>query len=567
MRNIVITLFLILNAFYISGSESAREVFAKGNGELLIPIHKNEKWGFCDKEKNMIIPFRYDDVQSIGRNRAKVFINRNCGLLNLSDGKELTPLMYDNIISIPLSVHSQSERYYRIRLNWNDGLIDSSGNVIIPPNYDSISVNLHNNLLEEIISVEHKNKVGVYNVKSKKLSPIKYDGVLFLNERIVLVWVGEKCGFVNSEEGEEITEIKYDFSPDVYLDHILYSSRYDDKEMVKVKFNGKYGFIDDQGVEFVPAIYDSTRRFNHGLAAVFLNGKWGFVDKWNNLQIPFKYDYAAAFDETNEDICLARVGINDKKGYIDKDGQEIIPIIYDDIDEFVDGICEAKLNEKRGVFDQFGREIVPVQYDNIHSNQWGRVPIVVEKGKKWGYYNRNSKRITPINYNDAEHFEGGLAMVSREGKYGYINEDGVEIVPLMFEDAYPWSLHGIAVVQQGGKWGAFNQKGEQILDFLYDDLWMNYSSLLEVQQNDLIALFDRSGKQLTPFRYDSVSRYWPYLHVNINDKTGLVDSLGNELLPVEYNYISLYGRKIFKVERDEKRYYVGKGGEIYHEEY
>jgi hypothetical protein len=562
----VITLLLILNAFHISGSGSAREVFAKGNGELLIPIHKNEKWGFCNKEKDMIIPFRYDDVQIIGRNRAKVFINRNCGLLNLSDGKELTPLMYDNIISIPLTVHSQSERYYRIRLNWNDGLIDSSGNVIIPPNYDSISVNLHNNSLEEIISVKHKDKRGVYNVKSKMLSSIKYDGFSILNERFVLVWVGDKCGFVNSEEGEEITEIKYDFSLDVYLNHIDYSFLYEDKEMAKVKLNGKYGFIDDQGIELVPAIYDSARGFNHGLVAVYLNGKWGFVDKWNNIKIPFKYDYAAAFDETNEDICLARVGIKDKRGYIDKDGQEIIPIIYDDIDEFVEGICEAKLNDKRGVFDQFGREIVPIQYDYIRINSWGKFPIKVKKGGKWGFYNRHGKRITPINYDEAGHFDSRLTMVSREGKYGYINEDGVEIVPLMFEDAYPWSLHGIAVVQQGDKWGAFNQKGDQILDFLYDDLHMNYSSLLEVQQNDLIALFDRSGKQLTSFRYDSVNRYWPYLHVIINDKIGLVDSLGNEVLPVEYKHLSLYGRNIFKVEREGKQYYVGKGGEIYHEE-
>ena len=45
---------------------------------------------------------------------------------------------------------------------------------------------------------------------------------------------------------------------------------------------GQYGFVDEQGNEVVPLMYDDAWHFSEGLAAVQLKGKWGFIDKKGN---------------------------------------------------------------------------------------------------------------------------------------------------------------------------------------------------------------------------------------------------------------------------------------------
>lgn len=58
--------------------------------------------------------------------------------------------------------------------------------------------------------------------------------------------------------------------------------------MAAVCKNGMWGYIDKQGKECIPCIYDYVdeglggeplRNFHEGLVAVCENDKWGFVDK------------------------------------------------------------------------------------------------------------------------------------------------------------------------------------------------------------------------------------------------------------------------------------------------
>ena len=41
----------------------------------LIPYRKGDKWGFCDKDKNIIILLKYDDVYKFKDGLAKVKLN------------------------------------------------------------------------------------------------------------------------------------------------------------------------------------------------------------------------------------------------------------------------------------------------------------------------------------------------------------------------------------------------------------------------------------------------------------------------------------------------------------
>lgn len=93
--------------------------------------------------------------------------------------------------------------------------------------------------------------------------------------------------------------------------------------MVQSKSGEKIGFINTNGEQAIPAIYEygsfSSEGFKEGLCAVNYMGKWGFIDKSGNEVIPFKYRYAYAF---NNGKAKVKVGKN-RWIYIDKNGNKV----------------------------------------------------------------------------------------------------------------------------------------------------------------------------------------------------------------------------------------------------
>ncbi len=100
-----------------------------------------------------------------------------------------------------------------------------------------------------------------------------------------------------------------------------------------------------------------------GLHAVRKNGKFGFIDTNGVVVIPIKYEYVWDFQECG----IAVVENNSKVGAVDKNGKTIIPLIYSDIDEFSLGLAFVFKIEKgkkyRGMINLVGEtcfESIPV---------------------------------------------------------------------------------------------------------------------------------------------------------------------------------------------------------------
>jgi hypothetical protein len=58
----------------------------------------------------------------------------------------------------------------------------------------------------------------------------------------------------------------------------------------QVEKNGKWGYIDDLGKEVIPCVYDDSKPFKNGLAAVYIGGTWSdyiFPDKHPNVKMGY----------------------------------------------------------------------------------------------------------------------------------------------------------------------------------------------------------------------------------------------------------------------------------------
>ncbi len=84
--------------------------------------------------------------------------------------------------------------------------------------------------------------------------------------------------------------------------------------------------------------FDNARPFtDEGWAAVKKNGRWGFVDTDGVMRIECQYEDARSFS-----FGLAAVKIEDKWGFIDPNGMVVIEAVFEDVKDFCNGSVPVK---------------------------------------------------------------------------------------------------------------------------------------------------------------------------------------------------------------------------------
>lgn len=116
---------------------------------------------------------------------------------------------------------------------------------------------------------------------------------------------------------------------------------------------GKWGFVDADGKEVIPHIYEKADCFYMGYASVVINGKMGLIDLKGNKVVPFEYDNDLMYFEDG----LAVVKKGEKFGYVDLSGKVVVEITYDEAEDVSNGKLKVKLGEEWLLLDKKGDEI------------------------------------------------------------------------------------------------------------------------------------------------------------------------------------------------------------------
>jgi len=174
--------------------------------------------------------------------------------------------------------------------------------------------------------------------------------------------------------------------------------------------------------------YDWIDQYDEGLAPYSDEGKWGYIDREGMIIIKPQFDQVLGFSEG-----LACVKVDNKWGYINRKGLIIIEPQFDDLpDSFSEGLVRI------------------AKYDrDIHSFIIGES---ISVRSQFGFADREGNIIIEPQYRQAEHFSEGLASVEIEGKSGYINRHGVFIIEPVFDHALSF-CNNKALVCMDQKWG------------------------------------------------------------------------------------------------------------------
>ena len=197
-----------------------------------------------------------------------------------------------------------------------------------------------------------------------------------------------KFGYID-DTSQEIIRVVYDELGDFGDGHRL----------VYAKYNGKYGFYNANGKLVTDFKYDGTSGFDwdNRLASVFIKRgdgdyRFGYIDLNGNEVIPLIYELALPFS----DGYAAVFDANDKIGFINENGQLVIPYQYDDVKwGFFNGFVWVKKNGYWGMIDKSGNAKISFIYPQIEKFYFstGFADVIKDSTTKY-YYDKYGRMYT-----------------------------------------------------------------------------------------------------------------------------------------------------------------------------
>ena len=350
--------------------------------------------------------------------------------------------------------------------------------------------------------------------------------------------------------------------------------------------------------------FSRVSAFSEGLAGVYIEGEGGgYIDYTGEFVIPNRlYDVGPFIDGIA--IVALMVGDEDypfRYGLLNKNGELIVPIEYIWIGEAKEGLfpaqreviqgdkVEQEVDAEQGVnveqeveidaglisvygfLGSSGEIVIPFEYD--YADTFSEGLAVVSKDNMYGYIDKTGKTVIPFGYELAFGFSEGLAAVSEYGKYGFINQSGKIVIPIELDYASKFS-EGLAFVakSEGGgsaNWGYIDKSGNTAIPCVYLSAndFKGGISLVGMGDGSGNAYIDKTGKVIAKHAdYLSVLSFSEGLAAvrEVDGKWGFIDSTGRIAIACEYEAVGEQGFSsgLAAVKLDNKWGFIDTAGDI-----
>jgi len=414
----------IIDAAGKSSAQRYDEVGSMENG--LAPVRRDGKWGYVDAKGAEVIAPTYEKAEPFfaGGEVAKVTLGGKMGLIDKT-GKVVLPLQYDDIDTIRWWQPAPDFLFVNMGGKW--GLVDKAGKELFPPRYDALDM-----FAQDKVIFKSAGKFGVATRAGEEVAPAKYD-------EIWGAWDGAKYAVMSRDgkwgmldlDGKETVPPTYESIAGSMEDTVI------------IKQNGLWGAVNGKGVELIPPKYQDITGYGEFLLTMKMpDGKFGAMNlKTGKEAIPPLYE--GMLRPSDGSVAVKRDG---KWGYLDTDGKEIIPPAYDEALPFQGGNASVKRGDKRLFIDKTGAEIPAPNYDYFTAGGDGFFKVV--RDGKWGFTDKAGKEIVPPKYTFVLGFTKGTALVYAGGAW----QTPVGRTPMLL----------------GGKWGLVDATGKELVPANYD---------------------------------------------------------------------------------------------------
>lgn len=502
------------------------------------------------------------------------------------DGHQKTPFEFQMISSLKNRVFLIS--YYN-RL----GVINSDGSLIVPP--------IHRRIFLSADQVKTEGYPEWTLFKNQSRSTLYFDEVKPLGDSLLIIQSGTDVGIINANE-EYLNYIN---------DHEVIQAT-EAFAVIKRRSTGRYGLINNRGIQILASNYDSIIALNHYALAKIerqSNEHWIAIDL--NGQSINSSGYAQIQELTKSQGAI--VIKNEGMGLLSAYGKEITPFDFRSVERNDLGHFIVKTDRGIGLMNENGDWLISPYKDSISLN---KTHYTFTQGSAYGLADLNGKQLAqryevidflPGGYrimnedhyqvysfqdsllfdyeydtvyalNDKlwllqrdsktfiyRHEDGNVALVrgivdqigkikenyisfKQDGQWGYLDELGQLRIANRYDSVTQFS-EGLAAVKLIGKWGAINREEEIIVQPEYDSISDFYNSLAVVKAGGKYGLVDRTGRDVLDLKYDKIVRHESWIRLEIGPLVGISDIRGRIIKIPQYNEVQAFGDGYFLVRK------------------
>ncbi len=559
-------------------------------------IKKDGKFGFIDKQLNIVIQPIYDDASNFRSDVSFVKKDGKYGAID-SSGKGIIDATYES-----LSWFIEG-KYFLFTKDKMQGAIDFQENIFIEPIYNDLMNNAGT------LYAQKTDDYGFINSKGVFVSRRKYPNF--------------HIGYPGFKEGYCVVNVGGIFSRDPDL----------------AAFGGKWGVIDENGIMIIKPTYYKLYNSSNGLFRFSMSdpsNKTMYIDKKGQ-----KVNYNAAEKDSNGDYIFItggdgegrgqKKGINDSKGnvvvkpiydqvaffseglaavnigyksipnqdifefgrygYVNRNGETVIPHLYSTAGDFIgERAIVGKGQGWDGVIDKTGKIIIPVKYEKIL--RFGRYYFAALEAGLWKIFNSNGMLLLETNYKYIAEPSEGLAVVSStcereydinrssEGYFGYADVYGKVVISEKYTEALSFkNSRAVVGIKKDNKmlYGVIDRLGNYIVEPKYDTIFERDSSMFicgqrtQVQYKYSYALINHDGNVITNsphyYKLESFSNGRALCGVPVNGditvlKYGYLDTTGHEIITPQYEYAESFSEGYACVKLGEKYGYIDENGKV-----
>lgn len=395
-----------------------KEGLIDSNGNIIIPfeyssiylnrniytVQKNGKYFLFDYYGNKLLKKSYDEI-TIDDINFKVKENGFYGMLNAS-GEVLLAIEYDNIN------YFQKEGWFLVVKNGISNIIDSKGKNVFGNKYSSVS---KLDYYFKFILVEKNGKFGLIDKSGNEIVPIVFEGFdKNYNDNFFIVKQKAKWGLYNLIFKKFLIEPTYDKIKMLSTNFYLVTDQ-NSKTLIDILSNNK--------IDFTP-YDDSSTYISNTTAIVKLNGLKGAIDiESGKLIIPTKYNYL----DVNSNYIKGNLPDSRLSDMYSHNGD----LLYKNVSYIRNlnnnyNYSKITTQGKMGLIYK-GAELIPAEYNRIEDYK-NLNYVLVTKENKFGLISLNDGSfLIPLNSNPITVNEDKNIVSFKRKNYGIVLNKLVEI--------------------------------------------------------------------------------------------------------------------------------------------
>ena len=423
--------------------------------------------------------------------------------------------------------------YYPVYTNEKWGVINSSGETVIEPQYKEMIIIPNSSKAYFVCTYDVNYETGKYKTKV----------VNEKNESIITEY--DNVNFIDFYEDEKVK----------YLDNLL-----------KVEKNGKYGLISLNGSKILDCKYDEISLLQGIDNSILIkeNALIGLCDYNGNIIIEPKYRGVQGIGNSYKNGYIT-ISPDNLYGIIDFNSNVIFENKYLDIKNIYSSNKYAvKIEDKYRIIDKTEKVLLEKEFEDI--GDISNNEIIYKESGKYGLINTDGEIKIQPQYEDLKFIDNSSYISKTNGKYGIINSNNEVQLDYKYIDIEYISSSGIIVAKVSDNDYELFDKTSMTLKLNANDIELNEKYIVVTignqtkyynfkfeeksaksifinntvfvdKKDNKYGFIDTNSDIVVDYKYDEATEFneYGFAGVKLNGLWGVIGLDGKEIISPKYN--------------------------------